>query len=177
MFFSPPALHPPLITTDQDRDLVRSKIAALAAGRPKGAARPIAAGASLSVPITTVSMGGNFDSFIDVSFPGVSTTATLLVDSGNNNLIIPNGDDLVGLPEYTILGTALSPFTSCPANVVRGPILIDAIEGTLQIDNCVFYACTPKSSKDTPEANFGMGRIHPWTSSHPWNDPLPINPT
>ena len=178
MFFSPPALHPPLITTDQDRDLVRSKIAALTAGRPKGAARPFAAGASLSVPITTVSKGGNFDSFIDVSFltPGGPTTATLLLDSGNNNMIIPNGDDLVGVPGYTILGTALSPFTNCPSNVVQGPLLINANEGTYQIDNCVFYACTPKSSKDKPEANFGMGKIHPWTASHPWNDPLPNKP-
>lgn len=179
MFFSPPALHPQLFTTDQHRDLVRSKIAALAAGRPKGAARPFAAGASLSVPITTVSMGTNFDSFIDVYFPnpnGPPIQSTLLVDSGNNNMIIPNGDDLVGVPGYTILGTAPSPFTSCPSNIVRGPLLINAIEGTYQIDNCVFYACTPKSSTDVPEANFGMGKINPWTASHPWNDPLPNKP-
>lgn len=40
MFFSPPALHPQLFTTDRHRDLVRAKIAALAADRPKADARP-----------------------------------------------------------------------------------------------------------------------------------------
>ncbi|WP_428671089.1 hypothetical protein [Reyranella sp.] len=177
MFLSPPALHPPLITTDQDNDLVRSKIAALTAGQPKRAGRPIAAGASFSIALTTLSKSGNFDSYIDVQFPNQSgnpITASLLVDSGNNNMIIPNGDELVGVPGYTILGTALSPFTSCPANVVQGPLQIVATDGGVyQIDNCVFYACTPKSKKDTPESNFGMGRIHPWGSSHPWNKPLP----
>ena len=176
MFFSPPALHPPLITTDQDRDLVRRKIAALTAGQAKGAAGRIAAGASFSIPLTTVSKSGNFDSFIDVQFPnqgGVPITATLLADSGNSNMIIPNGQDLVGVPGYTILGTAPSPFTNCPANVVQGPLQIVATDGGIyRIDSCVFYACTPKSPKDTPEANFGMAKINPWSASHPWNTPL-----
>ena len=35
MFFSPPTLHPPLITGHQDRDLVRSKMAALTAASRK----------------------------------------------------------------------------------------------------------------------------------------------
>src|SRR5450755_1992273 len=132
MFFSPPTLHPPLITSHQDRDLVRSKIAALTAGQPKGAAGRIAAGASFSIPLTTVSMSGNFDSFIDVQFPnpgGNPITATLLADSGNSNMIIPNGEDLVGVPGYTILGTAPSPFTKCPANVVQGPLGIITTDG------------------------------------------------
>jgi hypothetical protein len=175
MFFSPPTLHPPLITSHQDRDLVRSKIAALTAGQPKGAAGRIAAGASFSIPLTTVSMSGNFDSFIDVQFPnpgGNPITATLLADSGNSNMIIPNGEDLVGVPGYTILGTAPSPFTKCPANVVQGPLgIITTDGGVYGIDSCVFYACTPKSSKDTPEANFGMAKITPWSTSS-WNRPL-----
>jgi hypothetical protein len=40
-------------------------------------------------------------------------TATLLVDSGNSTMIVPNGEDLVGAPGYTILGTAQEPW-GCP---------------------------------------------------------------
>ena len=43
------------------------------------------------IPITTVSMLGNFDA---VQFPnqrGNPITAALVVDSGNSNMIIPNG--------------------------------------------------------------------------------------
>jgi hypothetical protein len=61
------------------------------AGQPKGGAGPVAAGASFSIPITTVSMLGNFDA---VQFPnqrGNPIAAELVVDSGNSNMIIPNG--------------------------------------------------------------------------------------
>jgi hypothetical protein len=178
MFFSPPTLHPPLITTDQDRDFVRSKIAALTAGRPKRAAGRIAAGTSFSIPLTTVSKLGNFDSLIDVQFSyqgGNPITATLLADSGNSNMIIPNGEDLVGVPGYTILGTAREPW-GCPANVVQGPLQIVATDGGIyRMDSCVFYACTANNSKNQRTANFGMAKINPWSASS-WNTPLPKKP-
>jgi hypothetical protein len=178
MFFSPPTLHPPLITTDQDRDFVRSKIAALTAGRPKRAAGRIAAGTSFSIPLTTVSKLGNFDSLIDVQFSyqgGKRLRATLLADSGNSSMIIPNGEDLVGVPGYTILGTAREPW-GCPANVVQGPLQIVATDGGIyRMDSCVFYACTANNSKNQRTANFGMAKINPWSASS-WNTPLPKKP-
>lgn len=174
MFFSPPTLHPPLITTDQDSDLVRGRIANLAAGRPKRAAGRIAAGASFSIALTTVSKTGNFDSWIDVLFPtpgGNPVTASLMVDSGNSTMIMPNGEDLEGVPGYTILGTATEPW-GCPANVVQGPLQIVATDGgTYQIDSCVFYACTANNARGKRTANFGMGCINPWSASR-WNTPL-----
>ncbi|MGH8428769.1 MAG: hypothetical protein ACREUF_00040, partial [Solimonas sp.] len=177
MFFSSPTLHPPLITTDQHRDLVRGKITALAA--PAAAAQPvaapIAAGAPISIALTTVSMSGNFDAWINVQFPkqgGSPITASLLVDSGNATMIIPNGEDLVGVPGYTILGTAKEPW-GCPANVVRGPLQIVSTSGSVYtISNCVFYACTADNKDGERTANFGLGRVTPW-SANGWNTPLP----
>jgi len=176
MFFSPPRLHPPLITTDRERDFVRRQIDTLIAGEPRGTARRGAALAPFSIALTTVSKAPNFDSYIDVQFPnpnGAPVTARLLADSGNSNMIIPNGEDLVGVPGYTILGTAQEPW-GCPANVVQGTLQIVATDGGVYaIENCVFYACTGVNSYGERTANFGMAKIHPWCSSTPWNTPLP----
>ena len=58
-----------------------------------------------------------------------------------------------------------------PGERRAGPVGIITTDGVYGIDSCVFYACTPKSPKDTPEANFGMAKITPWSTSS-WNRPL-----
>jgi hypothetical protein len=175
MVFSPPTLHPGVITTDQERDLVRAKIASLAAARPEAVAPPIAAGAPVSIRLTTVSRHGNFDATIQVQFPrssGGPLQQTLLVDSGNAQMIIPDGEALVGVAGYTVLGQAKEPW-GCPANVMRGPVQIVAVDGSVyQIPNCVFYACTGNNQHGKRTANFGTGRISPW-SANGWNKPWP----
>ncbi|MFI5297442.1 MAG: hypothetical protein ACHREM_05035 [Polyangiales bacterium] len=183
MHFSRASLHPEFVTTPAHRDLVRASMTAfrrrlLRPMPPSRAPAPAAAlaaplGASFVVPLSTVSMNGNFDSYIHVQFPttGDAIQDTLLVDSGNSMMIIPNGEALVGVPGYAVLGTATEPW-GCPANVVKGPLEIATSDGGLyRIDDCVFYACTgdnPTSGGRT--ANFGTGRISPWSSSG-WNRP------
>jgi hypothetical protein len=132
---------------------------------------------SLYVPLTTVSMAGSFDSYIDIQFEGApaSNVETLVVDSGNTTLIVPHWETIASLPNYatnyTILGTATEPW-GCPANVVRGPINLTTITNDIvRIDGCVFYACTGNSAQgDGRTANFGTGCISPWSGSG-WNAP------
>ncbi len=88
--------------------------------RSTATARRVAAGEMVAIPLTTVSVQGNFDAWIDVQFPapGRIVTASLLVDSGSTTMIIPNGEDLVGVPGYKILGTATEPWPATRPSVI-----------------------------------------------------------
>ena len=125
MFFSSPRLHPNLITTDEQRDLVRQKVQSLVSRRPKRDIKRAATDSRVPILLTTISQWGNFDSWIQVQFPNPAgapiEVPPLLVNSGNTTMIIPNGEDLVGVPGYTVLGTATEPW-GCPANVVQGTL-------------------------------------------------------
>lgn len=173
MHFSPPRLHPKLITRDEQKDHVQQQMQARALRRRAAASRRVAdADENVTISLTTVSGQGSFDAWLDVEFPAPAgtVTASLLVDSGNTMMIIPNGEDLVGVAAYTILGTATEPW-GCPANVVRGPVQIATRDGgTYSIQDCVFYACTGPNPAGERTANFGAGRVVPW-SANPWNTP------
>ena len=64
------------------------------------AAGPRRAVQQVTIPLTTVSLAGNFDAYINVQFRGQSsgTLTSLIVDSGNSNLIVPSWEALAGLP-------------------------------------------------------------------------------
>ena len=97
MYFSQPKLHPPVVTTDEHRNLVGDKIEALASRRPTSDGR-VAAGSRVIIPLTTVAKSGNFDSYIQVQFPnpgGSPVTFQLLVDSGNTCMIVPHAEALL----------------------------------------------------------------------------------
>jgi hypothetical protein len=172
MHFSPPTLHPGFVRNDAQRSHVRRRMETRAARRVTPTARRAAADESVAIPLTTVSEQGSFDAWIDVQFPIPSgtVTASLLVDSGSSTMIVPNGEDLVGVPGYTILGKATEPW-GCPANVVQGPLQIVTRDGSLyEIPGCVFYACIGNSPSGGRTANFGAGRIVPW-SANGWTTP------
>ena len=82
----------------------------LTAGRREAAKRAPTESApdSVAIPLTTVSRWGNFDAYISIQFRSSSGLSdSLLVDrlqSGNSVLIVPHGENLVGLPDYTVLG-------------------------------------------------------------------------
>ena len=81
MFLQP---HPPASgpVDDEHRDLVRTEADVLASRRPPAVAAPLAAGATIAIPLTTVSTAGNFNSEIEVQFPtpgGAPLKAKLLV--------------------------------------------------------------------------------------------------
>lgn len=167
MFFSSPKLHPPVVSTDEHRDLVRDKIEALASRRPKPDGR-VAVGSRVTIPLTTVAMSGNFDSYIEVQFPiphGSPVTAQLLVDSGNTCLVVPHSEALVNSGAYIWHGSTIEPF-GCPAYLLQGPLQIPTLDGSIyEIENCVFYACYADNSWYPGvgrTANFGAGRVIPW---------------
>jgi hypothetical protein len=70
MHFSPPRLHPSLITTDERRAFVRQQMATRASLRAalSAAEAPaeVAAEETVTIPLTTVSEGGNFDAWVEV---------------------------------------------------------------------------------------------------------------
>ncbi|MGB4115728.1 MAG: hypothetical protein WBK51_04170 [Polaromonas sp.] len=178
MHFSPPTLHPVVITNEEDRDLVRRQMRSLISRRPKLGIKQPANSSPVSIQLTTVSQLGSFDSYIQVQFStaGDPVTASLLVDSGNSTMIIPCGEHLMGVPGYTVLGTATEPW-GCPANVVQGTLQIVTSDGSIyEIENCVFYACTGNNQSGERTANFGTGCISPWSASG-WNTPEGVDVT
>jgi hypothetical protein len=176
MQFSPPSLHPPIALSDAQMNEVRANVQSFAANLRKRmlAAGPPAAVQQVTIPLTTVSLAGNFDAYINVLFRGQSSGSltSLIVDSGNSNLIVPSWDALAALPGYAVLGEAKEPWGS-PAKVVRGPIDIPTADGgTYSLEDVVFYACTGEPRT----ANFGAGCITPW-SANGWNTPLGLGVT
>lgn len=164
MHFSRPKLHPPVVASDEHRNLVRDKVEALASLRAAPDGR-VAAGARLIVPLTTVALSGNFDSYIHVQFPnpgGTPFSYPLLVDSGNTCMVVPHSD-MVNTGLYRDFGATTEPW-GCPAYLLQGPLTIPTLDGSLYvIENCLFYACyadNPDGSGRT--ANFGTGRVTPW---------------
>lgn len=167
MHFSRPKLHRPVVATDEHRNLVRDRIEALTSRRPKSDERA-ADGSRLTIPLTAVAMSGNFDSYIEVQFPipgGRPVTAQLLVDSGNDCLVVPHSDALVNSGAYIWHGSTVEPF-GCPAYLLQGPLQIPTLDGSIyEIENCVFYACYADNSWNPSlgrTANFGAGRVIPW---------------
>lgn len=150
MFFSRPKLHPPVVTTDEHRNLVRDKIEVLASRRPKSDGR-VAVGSRIIIPLTTVAMSGNFDSYIQVQFPNPGSspvTFQLLVDSGNTCMIVPHAEPLIQTGLYKDWGAYTEPF-GCPARLLQGPLQIPTLDGGVyKIENCVFYACYADNSWD-----------------------------
>jgi hypothetical protein len=121
MHFSPPTLHPILLTDKQHRIHAHRGMSTVLALRPRLGVLRAADGVPVSIPLTTISQGGNFDAWIEVQFPTASgpVLTSLLVDSGNSTMIIPYGENLAGAPGYTVLGTINEPW-GCRANVMKG---------------------------------------------------------
>jgi hypothetical protein len=172
--FSPPTLHAPVIVSDEHHTLVQAKMAALLAKRPP--AQPVVRTAALStpasvtIPLPAVSLTSNFDSFIQIQLRLKATPSDqvpaliepMIVDTGNSSLIVPNGEDLIDEPDYTILARNVEEPWGCLANIYQGPVDIPTADGTLYtIPQCIFFGCIANNKKDKRTANFGAGRIEP----------------
>jgi hypothetical protein len=124
---------------------------------------------SLRIPLTTVSLSGTFDAYINISFRGANgaPSASLIVDSGNTCLILPEFSAVAGLPgfsdNYKVLAYDIYEPFGCPACILRGPIRLSTeVDGFYDIEDCVFYACTgPNPGDGTYTANFGTGCLEP----------------
>ena len=172
MKFSPPALHAPVLRTQAHKDFVSERLSAMASQRLQAKAAAPRAGAapdaSMSIPLLNVSLEQNFDAYVTINFAGGNNDSalSLMVDTGNSALIVPDFDALAALPDfdkhYTFETGAKEPWC-CEANVVTGPITfpIDA-DTSYTIPKCKFYACTKPNKKGDRTANFGAGCVTPW---------------
>ena len=104
----PHKLHPPVITSDQHMAEVSASLRSLAQARR--AAAPImreakfTAPAPIEIELTTVSLAGNFDAYIHIQFAGSGAAPTsLLVDSGNSMLIVPEWEAIENNPAYVAI--------------------------------------------------------------------------
>jgi len=173
--FSKPTLHPGVVATPEEQDLVRGQVEALTARRPKLAEPRLDMGRRIPITLTTVTQMGGFDSYIVVQFPNPGaepTMAALLVDSGNTVMVVPHASPLLDTNLYADLGATIEPW-GCPAYVLKGPLQIPTANGGIyEIPECVFYACyqdNPNGGGRT--SNFGTGRVTPWSASsasQPW---------
>lgn len=171
---SPHTLHARVPLSDEHKAEATQRLQAIAQAKKaqlKPAAAAVTPADSVSIDLTTVSASGNFDAYIHVQFSGDSGDPTpLLVDSGNSMLVIPDWNQIKDLPGYKVLGTGKEPWGS-PAKIVKGPILLPTSDGQVYtIPDCVFYACTGAPNT----ANFGAGRITPWSASG-WNTPSGVH--
>ena len=172
MYFSPPSLHAPILRLDAHKEEVGRKLEEISARHREATKRPPTDSVpdSIAIPLTTVSLAGNFDAWIHITFRTSRNllSESLVVDSGNSMLIVPHGENLVGLPDYVILGTGTEPW-GCPCNVVKGPIDIPTADGGIYtLEDCIFYACIGDNKGGLRTANFGTGRPTPW-SANGWN--------
>jgi hypothetical protein len=171
MYLSKPALHPGVSVSPELKARIKDKVRLAAFARRALLQEAVGEPPSVVIPLTTVSQQGNFDAYVDISFVGAPPDQgeQLVVDSGNSVLIVPSWADISAIPNfqnnYQVLGDATEPW-GCPAKIVKGPIRV----GSLQIDGCVFYACTGNGPNDAPTANFGAGCLSPWSASG-WNQP------
>ncbi|WMT77673.1 hypothetical protein [Bradyrhizobium sp. Ash2021] len=173
MHISNPSLHPPVVMMQSDRDSLASQLSPISAelaARVTTVSRTAVAAASLNIPLTTVSLNGNFDAYIHITYRDAPATLSvpLMVDSGNFSLIVPEYEKIAALPnfgtDYAILADNVTEPWGCPAKILKGPIRIPTQDGSIyEIPGCVFYACTGTSpSTKQRTANFGAGCISPW---------------
>jgi hypothetical protein len=166
IYFSNPSLHPPVISSADNKKLVEQQLSLLESQKspdPDSSATP---SGFFEIPLTTVSETGNFDSLITINFRSTASPSplTMLFDTGNTMLVVPYWEAITALPDwasnYTELTTGTEPW-ECPAKVVRGPIEITTKLGHIYtLEDCIFYACTDISPlTGTRTANFGAGRI------------------
>ncbi len=170
MGISRTALHPPILETPDHFTTLAGAVAAGAEVQGGAIAPRIASGPSIKIPLSTVSRVGTFDALISLRFgiPGNSVDVPLIVDSGNNTLILPSFDAIKALPnfaaEYTILSESIQEPFRCPAKLLRGPIVIPTPAGDFRIENCTFFACTGPNPDQRITYNFGTGWISQWES-------------
>ena len=168
MKYSGQSLHRPILRTEEFADLLRSKLALTAKATMFAQQERRVAAPSVSIPLTTVSLDGNFDAYISISFPGANGALTrpLVVDSGNNSLIVPDYAAIASLPgfsqNYKVIEYDIQEPWHCPACKLRGPIKIPLGDSHFHdIPDCVFYACTGPNADGQLTGNFGTGCLAP----------------
>jgi len=164
-----PSLHAPVTTSADHLTFVRNELLSIAS-RQEGTTEAVEPTSGIiEISLSTVSLNSNFDANISIRFEGALTPVDLLVDSGNSVLVVPYWEQLQPLAAYELLVAGSTEPFGCPANVVRGPLLIPTTSGGIyRIASCVFYACTADApSGDGRTANFGTGCLSPWNETVP----------
>jgi hypothetical protein len=169
MAISRTPLHPPVVQTPFHQAVVAETMTAAAKSASHVFAQRLAPGPSIQIPLFTVSRAGNFDALMTVRFgkPPHAAMVSLILDTGNDTVILPSYDDIKTLPnfgsDYEILSEKIKEPFGCPAVLLRGPLVIPTPAGDFRIENCSFFAC---KGPDLPTntRNFGAGWISQWES-------------
>ena len=182
------ALHPTVAQDPSEVQFVSTSLASLVAARRLKAAAAAGGGAQLApdadiqIPIDSVSKDGSFDAYIHVGLVGgAPPDIPLMVDSGNSTLILPDYGAISQLADFdknyqVAPGDVTEPW-GAPAKLVTGPIVLPREGGgTYTITRCRFYACTGLNGQGQPTANFGIGRLDPWTDPNGLQSPLSYDP-
>ena len=123
-------------------------------------------GTSITISLPKITRETNYGCMMDVGYKGTAQRTSCALDTGNYYLIMPRWEDLKALSnfksDYKVLYKDVQEPWRCPANIVKGPIILPAKDGTVTIDDCVFYVCTGDNDRGDRTANFGAG-----LSNHP----------
>jgi hypothetical protein len=178
---SGPTLHPPVLRDPSDVAFVSTSLAGLVDERRLHATAEIelVEGADIHIPIDSVSKNGSFDAYIHVGLVGGGhPNIKLMVDSGNSTLVLPHFDAISQLPNfdknYKVAPDVVTEPWCGQARMVTGPIVLQRTGGTYTIPNCQFYACIGPNQDGCYTANFGIGRVDPWSAAdkHGLQSPL-----
>jgi hypothetical protein len=179
---SGPTLHPPVLKDQSEIQFVSKSMALLAEQRQSESEIAMAPDANIRVPIDSVSKDGSFDAYIHVGLVGGDyPNIKLLVDSGNSTLILPHFEAISRLPnfkkDYKVEPDTVNEPWGAPVRIVTGPIVLPRTGGTYTISTCRFYACTGLNDDGCYTANFGIGRVNPWSEgdSYGLQSPLSYN--
>jgi hypothetical protein len=179
------ALHPTVVQDASDVQFVSTSLASIMAARhlkAAGGAAQLAPDADIQIPIDSVSKAGSFDAYIHVGLVGGGPPdIPLMVDSGNSTLILPDYGAISQLPDfdknYQVAPNDVTEPWGAPAKLVTGPIVLPREGGgTYTIARCRFYACTGLNNEGQPTANFGIGRVKPWTDPNGLQSPFSYDP-
>src|ERR1700687_753234 len=112
MHFSAPSLHPRVFVSTDHKTAMEKEFSLRLRPLRRFALAVETTPAGTEIPVTTVSLNSNFDSYIDVWFKGApaASAVKLLVDTGNTTLVVPDWKDIEAFPnwssDYAVLGTS-----------------------------------------------------------------------
>lgn len=176
---SGPTLHPPVLKDRSEIQFAAESLAQLVEKRQVASEAAIAGDAKIQIPIDSVSKDGNFDAYLHLGLAATEyPRIKLLVDSGNSTLVLPHFEEIARLPDfkklYKIEAENVKEPWGAPAKIITGPIVLPRAGGTYKISACSFYACTDVNEEGERTANFGIGRVDPWSAgdSHGLRSPF-----
>ncbi len=164
-------LHPPVLTSPGQRAETEQRLLAARAAAPHPYDLRVGPQESYEISLSTVSRKNLFDALIYIRLDGAEKEVGLVVDTGNDCLVLPCGTPVPEAGYVLEEKDDREPFSWSQADRYRGAIHIGAVGGgVFTIDDCVFWVCT---DPDHSNANFGAGCHVAWRQTQSGADILP----